>query len=335
MGDGKARMKNLRTILSVWPKKESAEPAETSRDTATGAEPVFSCDSRKQFGYFHLKRGKWAGKAWVARLKCCENPVCHCANVDFYCAMEDGTERPPVLHFALDPMKCEIAPNHDKDRHKDSTALAEAMAAEFGDEEWRCLRQYLLTRKRHAIRKMDVTRLHAPAPEAMTDDGRMVPFGEIFPFGGGFEFELDEQHWMADDQYCVMPDCDCREVVLNFLFLTPSPDDKNNAAKEAVAVARYDYKRDTIHAECEPTAGQPSLRRLVDAARAAHPSLAADAERRHNQLKLLYTRALLKAEQEGLPPVETPVKAEPKVGRNDPCPCGSGKKHKKCCGRAA
>ncbi len=22
-----------------------------------------------------------------------------------------------------------------------------------------------------------------------------------------------------------------------------------------------------------------------------------------------------------------------KVGRNDPCPCGSGKKHKKCCGR--
>jgi preprotein translocase subunit SecA len=22
-----------------------------------------------------------------------------------------------------------------------------------------------------------------------------------------------------------------------------------------------------------------------------------------------------------------------KVGRNSPCPCGSGKKHKKCCGR--
>jgi uncharacterized protein YecA (UPF0149 family) len=21
----------------------------------------------------------------------------------------------------------------------------------------------------------------------------------------------------------------------------------------------------------------------------------------------------------------------PKVGRNDPCPCGSGKKYKKCC----
>ena len=27
------------------------------------------------------------------------------------------------------------------------------------------------------------------------------------------------------------------------------------------------------------------------------------------------------------------VREEPKVGRNDPCPCGSGKKYKKCCGR--
>lgn len=26
------------------------------------------------------------------------------------------------------------------------------------------------------------------------------------------------------------------------------------------------------------------------------------------------------------------VVKEPKVGRNDPCPCGSGKKYKKCCG---
>jgi hypothetical protein len=31
--------------------------------------------------------------------------------------------------------------------------------------------------------------------------------------------------------------------------------------------------------------------------------------------------------------VETFRRVEPHVGRNDPCPCGSGKKYKKCCGR--
>ncbi|MBN1918022.1 MAG: preprotein translocase subunit SecA [Verrucomicrobia bacterium] len=33
------------------------------------------------------------------------------------------------------------------------------------------------------------------------------------------------------------------------------------------------------------------------------------------------------------PAVQTIRRAQPKVGRNDPCPCGSGKKYKKCCGR--
>jgi preprotein translocase subunit SecA len=28
-----------------------------------------------------------------------------------------------------------------------------------------------------------------------------------------------------------------------------------------------------------------------------------------------------------------PARTGPKVGRNDPCPCGSGKKYKQCCGR--
>jgi SEC-C motif-containing protein len=32
-------------------------------------------------------------------------------------------------------------------------------------------------------------------------------------------------------------------------------------------------------------------------------------------------------------PKQAPTqRAQPKVGRNEPCPCGSGKKHKKCCG---
>jgi SEC-C motif-containing protein len=29
---------------------------------------------------------------------------------------------------------------------------------------------------------------------------------------------------------------------------------------------------------------------------------------------------------------KTTTRGQPKVGRNDPCPCGSGKKYKKCCG---
>jgi len=37
---------------------------------------------------------------------------------------------------------------------------------------------------------------------------------------------------------------------------------------------------------------------------------------------------------DGAPPkVQTVVRESPKVGRNDPCPCGSGNKYKKCCAK--
>jgi len=38
------------------------------------------------------------------------------------------------------------------------------------------------------------------------------------------------------------------------------------------------------------------------------------------------------ARREDSAPASKPVRrCEPRVGRNDPCPCGSGKKYKKCC----
>ena len=41
-------------------------------------------------------------------------------------------------------------------------------------------------------------------------------------------------------------------------------------------------------------------------------------------------------EQSDGPEIRLPVRRElPKVGRNEPCPCGSGKKFKQCCGRSA
>ncbi len=43
--------------------------------------------------------------------------------------------------------------------------------------------------------------------------------------------------------------------------------------------------------------------------------------------------AWIYAEGEVIP--ETVVRDGPKVGRNDQCPCGSGKKYKKCCGQGS
>jgi preprotein translocase subunit SecA len=40
-------------------------------------------------------------------------------------------------------------------------------------------------------------------------------------------------------------------------------------------------------------------------------------------------------DDEPLPPPVEPIKTDTKPKRNDPCPCGSGKKYKQCCGKGA
>jgi preprotein translocase subunit SecA len=45
--------------------------------------------------------------------------------------------------------------------------------------------------------------------------------------------------------------------------------------------------------------------------------------------------AAMRAQGEAGAKVATIRRDKPKVNRNDPCPCGSGKKYKKCCGANA
>ena len=52
-----------------------------------------------------------------------------------------------------------------------------------------------------------------------------------------------------------------------------------------------------------------------------------ETERPKNELQKLIEAYEMEDKYEPLLPIEV----EPKIGRNDPCPCGSGKKYKKCC----
>src|SRR5579884_2103696 len=84
-----------------------------------------------------------------------------------------------------------------------------------------------------------------------------------------------------------------------------------------------------------PQGSRPLAAAASAAARAAEPehlpAFAREMERKHQrQEKEMQLRA--GAAQAEAP---KPVRAGAKVGRNDPCPCGSGKKYKKCHGAAA
>ena len=56
-----------------------------------------------------------------------------------------------------------------------------------------------------------------------------------------------------------------------------------------------------------------------------------DRERRNKE----YKSQSPAQDEEKLPPPVEPIHAADKPKRNDPCPCGSGKKYKHCCGKGS
>jgi len=68
---------------------------------------------------------------------------------------------------------------------------------------------------------------------------------------------------------------------------------------------------------------------LIQPARPEEEAREIERRQRRQQQQLQYQAGPAQAE------APKPVRTGAKVGRNDPCPCGSGKKYKKCCGKAA
>ena len=72
----------------------------------------------------------------------------------------------------------------------------------------------------------------------------------------------------------------------------------------------------------------------IDLEKLLYNMLAAEAEYLYTlpQWENIFSEEKIKEIVKAFKKSKTVVKGE-KIGRNDPCPCGSGKKYKKCCGR--
>ncbi|HLK12179.1 MAG TPA: preprotein translocase subunit SecA [Candidatus Binatia bacterium] len=94
----------------------------------------------------------------------------------------------------------------------------------------------------------------------------------------------------------------------------------------------------SVQVQMQSTAAGTAARVAMDGAAAEDlglPPAVADLERRQRRAQPARLRLSHAASPEEPPPkVETVRREGEKVGRNDPCPCGSGKKYKKCHGAA-
>lgn len=175
-------------------------------------------------------------------------------------------------------------------------------------------------------------------PSTMLDDGMTSYFdlipGEYDPshkdgmFPAGSIIIHQGRRWWVTDQYCAEPECDCQESVLGFSNL-----DSAEKAKDDLIVYRKSSKSYEIREFDRQQLTREEAEELYGAWSRCKPFWFDDDEMRlrKRQLQSVKKRAIYqdwKLTANSRNP-ETPPPL--KIGRNDPCPCGSGKKYKKCC----
>lgn len=136
------------------------------------------------------------------------------------------------------------------------------------------------------------------------DDARPALRGDTYVFG--------ERIFEAVELYCVEPDCDCGEVLVDFVPTVP---------RGAPLPGHVELSGDDATLSPSHERHRGRLNELWDAYCRRHP--------RH--LERLARRS---ATMHGLAGRIVAARPKPKGGRNAPCPCGSGKKLKRCCGAA-
>jgi len=153
------------------------------------------------------------------------------------------------------------------------------------------------------------------------EEVHLTAFDELFEGTRSDEYLLGGSRYWTAISLCPYADCDCRQLRVAFFDDQADPESGDTVGSVLLDLGGTEgVKLVKMEAEC----GAPE--HLIR-------DLWALFERRHPVTPFLRRReAQAKAVGATLwHPVAKPVRAVPKPGRNDPCPCGSGLKYKKCC----
>ncbi len=164
---------------------------------------------------------------------------------------------------------------------------------------------------------------HFAAALERHEPGAMIPYDALFPGDWDLMFGHEGDHYVAVDHHCPSPTCTCAEIVVELQFLGA----ERAADIGSVRIDLADRRR-PVEASSRP-AGE-----LIEKVWARHE---ATLRRRQTEVRRAFAQwsssrpreaAAAAAAAAGLP--QTAPRG--KVGRNEPCPCRSGKKYKRCCG---
>lgn len=277
----------------------------------------------------------------------CLNLECSCRDVWLHLNEVDpsGGHLPDPLTFEVRVGLENWVERDVPERSGKTAALVRELMVEFPSDAIKQFveahKQQRAIAKRIAEHKLDI---------ADHGDGELVCYSDVVHASGGLQrggkhaFFLTHagQDYLIEDHYCPTPECDCR--VVHIEFWKRAVDDRQGDASRRIRVTQQlmsSFTFDGRVREVRFSQEDPKTTRNILAAWAEQCSdLQEELESRYEQIKAIGRRsfpkrpASLRRPRLSPPPsLPSSIKRDKRVGRNDRCPCGSGRKFKRCCAR--
>lgn len=284
---------------------------------------VFSVDNDLKKIIATIKNGSWIEK-WECIISACENPVCTCGNV--YLELipmrvdDDNKEHSRHLKVEIDIDKKALGYENEKKVPREDLKFAKSFLGKLSENDFQILYKYHFEFKNKISEKASPDTIDSYFDfHEVEYNGLMSAYNDILPYGDQFLVTIKGEQCIIFDQYCLLPKCPCTDTNLDIISI----DKHGKKGKELCFVAlNYRKKRWKLVDESSFSISLATIRTAVEE---QIPDIYRQMHKRHMKLKAIYAYCKKK---------HYSLKQElqlPKVGRNDPCPCGSGKKYKKCC----
>ena len=202
--------------------------------------------------------------------------------------------------------------------------FAEQLFKLLHESDFKILKRIYLELKQHTSESADISEIAVEfSQDVIERQNLMIIYNEIFVYERRFAVTIENIRYVLEDHYCVKNKCSCKEVILCFYACL------NEESDELMVIElnkldfsiRVDYQLKTWVFE-NKSQEKIGITQVRSALENQYEDFFTKVQYRHDRLKQLYSNYLKTI---------TPVTSQ-KIGRNDPCLCGSGKKYKKCCG---
>ncbi|MEA3230468.1 MAG: SEC-C metal-binding domain-containing protein [Thermodesulfobacteriota bacterium] len=284
---------------------------------------LLTVDSESKKIFASIQAGDRMEK-YECEISACENPTCTCGITYFDLIParieNENTEPVPPRKVRLNIDKRSLEYKNKRNVPKEDLEFAKGFLHQLDENDFRIIHKAHFEFKNKITEETDLDSLDAYFDyDEVEYNGLMYAYNDVLPYGDQLYVIVDGRKCLIIDQFCLLPHCSCTDTILNIFSI-----DKVGKTGKELCVLSLKYKKKQWKT-LEQFSSNINLTTSKAAILAQIPNLYAQLKKRHVKLKAIYAHCKKKH-------YSPDQKLEmPKVGRNDPCPCGSGKKYKKCC----